>query len=101
MWRSAVAQCIEQEAELAECFIAANAEQAEDLELKFRVMNPNRAAAHLLPIKHHVIGQCANRKWIAFERCQIVWMWRSKRMVNRDQPLFLFTVFEQWKIQHP
>ena len=86
---------------LIERLLAGEAEQLQRFELQLAAVNTNRAAAHLLAVEHHVVGERASLERLGIEKFEVLGIGRGKRVIDGEQPLLLGVEFEHWKIDDP
>ena len=99
--RRAIAQRIEQEAELGLGLLGIDGQRPEDLALHLLAVDAHRATADLPAIERQVIslGDAGTR--IGFQQVLVAVLGRGERMVQRHPALRVLVVLEHRKIQHP
>ena len=101
MRRSAVAQGLQQEAELGRRFLLGDAEHLENGRLHVRVVNTHRTAADLHPVQHKVVGLRHGRAGIVLQRSR-VGIGRGREGVVQGLPAVLALVpLEHRPVHHP
>ena len=105
--KAAVGRCTEAEGiedvrELDLLLLRRDAEHPEHLRLEILFMDPDRSAAELVAVQHHVISDGTNIRVIAlFQQPDIIRMRAGERMVDGNPMAALLIVCEQREIDDP
>ena len=101
MRRRAHRERLEQEAELLALLLGTDAEVVEDLLLQPRLVNPERAAGELDPVRDEVIGNGARAAGVRLEDLDAVVRRTGERMVRGDPALCIFVPLRRGHVDDP
>ncbi len=101
MRRSAVAECLQQEAESLFRFLTLDAQGIENLALYVLAMNTDRTPSDLDSVEDDVVGLGQDLGGVAREELEILIARRREGMMQRDEPLLFIIPFEQGKVVDP
>ena len=101
MGRGAVAEGIEQEAELGARFGLADAQGPEHAALGFGVMDADAAAAHLVAVEHQVVGHGPAGARVRIQQGHVLGMRAGKGMVAGHEALIFLAPLQQGEVHHP
>src|SRR5690606_21134624 len=93
VWWRAVAEGLQQKAELLRGLFLREPQCRKDLGLHIAAMDTNRPAADLVAVEHEVVSLRANPGWIALQDVEMLEARRRERVMRRD-PLALIVLLE-------
>ena len=101
MRRYAVAERVQQIAELFLCLCLAKSQHLKHLSLNCSVVNSDRTAAKLGTVQNDVVCLGADSAGIAVQILQVLIHGRGKGMVHRVESSVLLAVLEKWELGNP
>ena len=104
MRRGAVAECIDEEAELRLPLLLADAEEFEDAILHVGAVDPDRTRTEFPAVEHEVVGLRADLQQVlarTVEQIPVVLVRHRERMVRRDRLAVVGDRLEQREVDDP